>query len=128
LAAAFCVLILSLTFQWIVYQDWLHPTGPLRLIGTLIATILTFILVARWQLLARQRRREMLERLHAIRQMNDRIRNALQAIECVSFLTRPEATGQIRQAVDEIDVALREASVASGSFRQAQGATRQRLV
>jgi hypothetical protein len=39
------VLIVSLVVQWVVYDDWLHQTGPLHLIGTSIAAGLTFIYV-----------------------------------------------------------------------------------
>jgi hypothetical protein len=106
--ASFLVLAASLLIQWFVYDDWLHQTGPLRIVGTSIATLLTFIFVLRWQFLVRERQREMIRRLEMISNMNDRIRNALQAIECVTYLSQPEATASVRGAVDVIDRVLRD--------------------
>ncbi|MGC2695118.1 MAG: hypothetical protein WA738_04940, partial [Candidatus Angelobacter sp.] len=40
--------------------------------------------------------------------MNDRIRNALQAIECLNYVAQPEATESVRQSVNVIDSVLRE--------------------
>jgi len=106
--ASFFVLAASLLMQWFVYDDWLHRTGPLRIVGTSIATVVTFAFMLRWQYAARQGQQEMVRRLEMISYMNDRIRNALQAIECVTYLSQPEATAPVRQAVDEIDGVLRE--------------------
>ena len=103
--------------QWLVYDDWLHRTGPLRIVGTCIAAVVTFGFVLRWQLAVRERQREMMRRFEAISYMNDRIRNALQAIECVTYLSQPEATDSVRQAVDAIDVVLREALADAGEHR-----------
>lgn len=106
--ASFCVLAASLLIQWLVYEDWLHKTGPLRIVGTSIATVITFAFVLRWQYGVREKQREMLRRFEMISHMNDRIRNALQAIECVTYLSQPEATESVRQAAQEIDVVLRD--------------------
>lgn len=108
LAASGCVLGASLAIQWLVYDDWLHQTGPLHFVGTSIAAVLTFVFVLRWEYAVRQHEREMVRRLEKILQMNDRIRNALQAIECVTYLSEPQATEAVRQAVDVIDAVLRE--------------------
>ena len=94
------MLAASLLIQWFVYDDWLHQTGPLRIVGTFIATVLTFTFVLRWQYAVREKQREMVHRLEMISRMNDRIRNALQAIECVTYVSQPEATQSVRQAVD----------------------------
>ena len=112
--ASFFVLAASLLIQWLVYDDWLHQTGPLRIVGTSIATVVTFTFVLRWQYLMRERQQEMVRRLEMISQMNDRIRNALQAIECVTYLSQPEATAPVRQAVDVIDGVLREVLADAG--------------
>lgn len=106
--ASCCVLAASLLIQRIVYDDWLHRTGPLRLVGTSIAAAITFAFVLRWQYAVREKQREMVHRLERIQDMNDRIRNALQAIECVTYLSEPQATAAVRQSVDVIDGVLRE--------------------
>lgn len=108
------VLAASLLIQWLVYDDWLHRTGPLRIVGTCIAAVVTFGFVLRWQLAVRERQQEMMRRFEAISYMNDRIRNALQAIECVTYLSQPEATDSVRQAADAIDAVLREALADAG--------------
>lgn len=113
-AASSFVLAASLLIQWLVYDDWLHRTGPLRIVGTCIAALVTFVFVLRWQLAVRERHRETVRRFEAISRMNDRIRNALQAIECVTYLSQPEATDSVRQAVDAIDAELREALADAG--------------
>lgn len=107
LLASLWVLGLSLLAQWFVYDDWLHQTGPLRIVGTSIATVVTFALVLRWQLSVRKSQQQMMRRFEAISRMNDQIRNALQAIVCVSFVHEPQFTQQVRQALDVIDQALR---------------------
>ena len=106
--ASFCVLAASLLIQWLVYEDWLRRTGPLRIVGTSIATVITFAFVLRWQYAVRRNQREMLRRFEMILRMNDRIRNSLQAIACVTYLSQPEATESVRQAAQEIDVVLRD--------------------
>lgn len=106
--ASFCVLAASLLIQWLVYEDWLHRTGPLRIVGTSIATVVTFAFVLRWQYAVRRNQGEMLRRFEMILHMNDRIRNSLQAIACVTYLSQPEATESVRQAAQEIDVVLRD--------------------
>jgi hypothetical protein len=103
-----CVLAASLLVQWFIYDDWLHRTGPLRIVGTAIAAVVTFGFVLRWQYNVRERQREMVLRFERISYMNDRIRNALQAIACVTYVSQPEATESVRQAVDVIDGVLRE--------------------
>lgn len=116
-----CVLAGSLVLQWIIYDDWLHRSGPLRIVGTSIATVLTFVFMLRWQYAVREREREMIRRFETISQMNDRIRNALQAIECVTYVSHPNATDTVSQEVDAIDRVLREVLAdAGGLSRQPQ--------
>jgi hypothetical protein len=112
--AAVAVLAASLLTQWLIYDDWLHRTGPLRIVGTCIATALTFLFALRWQLAIRERQLEMVRRMEMILQMNDRIRNALQAIECLTYVAQPEATESVRQSVNVIDSVLREVLAESG--------------
>ena len=100
------VALVSLTLQWLIYKDWLHDVGPVRLVGTVLAALTTFFLVWHWQEGIRQRRVDTQRRLQIIAQMNDRIRNALQAIECITYI-EDKSTVAVRQAVDTIDDALR---------------------
>ena len=111
--ASLLVLGTSLLIQWLIYDDWLHRTG-VRVVGTSIATLVTFIFVLRWQHMVHEKQLEMVRRLEMISYMNDRIRNALQAIECVTYLSQPEATAPVRQAVDSIDEVLRDVLAAAG--------------
>jgi len=118
-AAAVAVLAASLLTQWLIYDDWLHRTGPLRIVGTCIATALTFLFALRWQWAIRERQLEMVRRMEMILQMNDRIRNALQAIECLTYVAQPEATDSVRQSVDVIDNVLRGVLADSGQPHEA---------
>ncbi|HUN90100.1 MAG TPA: hypothetical protein VMU28_14975 [Terriglobales bacterium] len=104
------VVFLSLLLQWLIYADWLHDPGPVRLVGTVLASVLTFLLVWLWQERIRREQVETLRRLEVIAKMNDRIRNALQAIDCIAYLKDEAATQTVRQAVDVIDSALRGVS------------------
>jgi hypothetical protein len=52
----------------------------------------------------------MLLRFETIARMNDRVRNALQTIECVTYLSDPEATQPVREAVEVIDDVLQDVS------------------
>jgi divalent metal cation (Fe/Co/Zn/Cd) transporter len=108
LAASFLVLIVALAIQWLVYDDWQHQTGPLRIVGTAIASALTMIFMLRWQYSLHKQHLEMMRRFELISYMNDRIRNALQAIECVTYVSGPETTEPVRREVNAIDQVLRE--------------------
>jgi hypothetical protein len=50
----------------------------------------------------------MLHRYETIKWMNDRIRNALQAIECVTYAADATATEPVKSAVDVIEGILNE--------------------
>lgn len=113
LASTF-VFFVSLILQWLVYDDWLHRTGPLHFVGSAIATAITFIFVLRWLQAAQQREQEMVRRFELILEMNDKIRNALQAIECLTYLSHPEATDPVRQSVNDIDAVLRQVLADAG--------------
>lgn len=108
LVASFLVLGVSLVIQWLVYDDWLRRTGPLRVVGTSIAAIVTLLFMLRWQFSIREQQRAMIRRFELISHMNDRIRNALQAIACVTYVSQPEATETVRKEVNAIDGVLRE--------------------
>jgi|SRR6478609_191340 len=118
LGASISVLAGSLLAQWLIYDDWLHRKGPLRIVGTCIATVLTFLFALRWQLAIRERQLEMVRRMEMILRMNDRIRNALQAIECLTYVAQPEATESVRQSVNVIDSVLREVLADSGQAHE----------
>lgn len=109
--AGLIVFGLAIFFQWLIYDDWLHDGGPLRIVGSLLAGALMFAIAFRWQIGIRERRIEMLRRFETIRWMNDRIRNSLQAIECVTYHANPEATDSVRAAVDTIEAVLQEVLV-----------------
>ncbi len=104
--SSFSVLVVGLVLQWIVYHDWMHRSGPVRIVGSTIAAVVTFLFVLHWQAGIRERQLEALRRFQVIAEMNDRIRNALQKIECLSFASDRHATEGIRQAVEAIDAAL----------------------
>jgi hypothetical protein len=116
---SFSVLAASLLVQWLIYDDWLHRTGPLRFVGTCIATAVTFVFMLRWQSAVREKQLEMVRRLEMVLHMNDRIRNALQAIECLTYVAQPEATEAVRQSVNVIDSVLREVLAESGPTPEA---------
>jgi hypothetical protein len=98
----------AIFMQWLIYDDWLHDQGPLRIVGSLLAGGLTFAAAVRWQFAIRWRKVEMLRRFESIKWMNDRIRNSLQAIECVTYAADPQATESVRSAVDAIEEVLNE--------------------
>jgi hypothetical protein len=97
----------STLLQWIIYDDWLHK-GGIRLVGGVLAGVVTSVSVYVWQCAVRERRAEMLRRFETISRMNDRIRNALQIIECATYATNPEATEPVRDAVNVIEGVLHE--------------------
>ena len=108
LLAGFLVFAVAIAIQWIIYDDWLHDKGPLRVVGSFLAGALMCVSVWRWQLIVRRRKMEMLRRFETIQWMTDRIRNALQAIECITFAASPAATVPVRGAVDVIEDVLHE--------------------
>lgn len=105
------VIALSLILQWLIYEDWLHDPGPVRLIGTVFASVVTFLFVWLWQERLRQEKVDTQRRLAVIANMNDRIRNALQAIECITYVKDESATQAVRQSVEVIDATLRGVSL-----------------
>lgn len=107
MASAMCVLAISVFLQWLVYDDWMHRTGPLQIVGSLLAAALVFYLVLRWQKTIRRHKDEMLRRFETIKWMNDRIRNSLQTIDLLAFVNS-QATEQVRGAVDTIESVLQE--------------------
>lgn len=116
LLVSFFVYLVSIVLQWFIYDDWLHHTGPIRIIGSAIAAFLTFAFVFRRQLDEREERRRMQARFDEIARMNDRIRNALQAIECVTYVQNPNATKVVQESVERIETVLRDV-VANESSR-----------
>jgi len=108
LFAGVSVFGLAISIQWLIYDDWLHRSGPLRVVGSLLSGALMFAGVWRRQIIVRQRKLEMLRRFETIKWMTDRIRNSLQAIECVTYAASPQATESVRDAVDVIEGVLGE--------------------
>lgn len=111
LVNATMVAAIVLLAQWLIYDDWLHSSGPLRVIGPLVSGTLTFCFVQRWQSAQRQRQLETVRRFQTIAHMNDRVRNSLQAIAYVTYVEHPDAIDPVRAAVDKIDEVLREVLV-----------------
>lgn len=105
--SAVAVFVAAIFMQWLIYDNWLHDKGPVRIVGSLLAGGLTFAVAVRWQFAIRWRKVEMLRRFESIKWMNDRIRNSLQAIECVTYAADPQATESVRSAVDAIEEVLR---------------------
>jgi hypothetical protein len=111
IAAGLAVFALAIFLQWLIYDDWMHRSGPLRIVGSALAAILACVVAHRWQLAIRLRKIEMLHRFETIKWMNDRIRNALQAIECLTYAADPTATDSVKGAVDVIEGVLNEVLV-----------------
>jgi hypothetical protein len=107
IVSGLAVLGAVIVLQWIIYDNWLHRAG-LRLVGSVVAGALTSLFAYRWQWAVREQKLEMLRRFEIILRMNDRIRNALQIIECATYATNPEATEPVRDAVDVIEGVLHE--------------------
>ena len=101
----------AIFFQWLVYDDWLHDQGPVRIIGSLLAGAVMFTVTLRRQVAHRRREIEIQQHLVTLHKMNDRIRNSLQKIECVTYAASPEATESVRNAVDIIEDVLEEIMV-----------------
>ena len=105
------VFSVAVLLQWFIYDDWMHRNGPLRLVGSALASGLTFAFVYHWQLGLRERKLEMLRRFEKIKWMNDRIRNSLQAIEFVVYATNSHVTDPVKDSVDTIERVLQEVLV-----------------
>jgi hypothetical protein len=73
-----------------------------------LAGVLAAAFAAHWQSVLRRRQIELLSQIEIIAQMNDRIRNALQAIQCVDYAANSRATASVENAVRAIDHALKE--------------------
>jgi hypothetical protein len=108
LLSGLSVFAFAILAQWLIYDDWLHDRGPLRIVGSFLAGALMFASVLRWQYIVRHRKLEMLRRFETIQWMTDRIRNALQAIECITYAASPDATESVRSAVEVIEGVLHE--------------------
>jgi hypothetical protein len=114
------VFVVAIFFQWLIYDDWMHNRGPLRLVGSVLAGGLMFAFALRRQFAIRDRKIEMLRRFETIKWMNDRIRNALQAIECITYATNSHATEPVRNAVDTIEDTLNEVLVDTALHQERQ--------
>ena len=108
IVSGLAMFMVAIGLQWFVYDDWLHNNGPLRLVGSALAAALTFGFVYHWQLGQRKKKLDNLRRFERIKWMNDRIRNSLQAIECFAYATNPHVTDPVKDAVDAIEMVLRE--------------------
>jgi ABC-type multidrug transport system fused ATPase/permease subunit len=106
-AAAFALMT---TLDWfLVRQEFWRPL-TMSVISNLIFGVVLFLLMLRLVQYSRKQRRQVLQRLEIIDEMNHHIRNALQVI---SFNVRPTARndfemGEMKQAVERIHWTLRE--------------------
>jgi hypothetical protein len=107
IAVSFSVLLVSTALQWLVYDDWLHQTGPFHIVGSSVAAAITFAFVFRWFRGAHERAVDAQRRFEIIAQANDRIRNRLQTIECLTYASDRDLADGVREAIDDIDAALR---------------------
>jgi hypothetical protein len=126
IVSGLAMFLVAVVLQWFIYDDWMHKNGPLRLVGSALAAALTFGFVYQWQLGQREKEIENLRRFKRIKWMNDRIRNSLQAIECLVYATNRHLTDPVRDAVDTIESVLQEVlvetdTVFSGRVRTAIG-------
>ena len=120
IVSGLAIFLVAVALQWLVYDDWLHRNGPLRLVGSVLASALTFGFVYRWQLGQREKKIENLRRFERIKWMNDRIRNSLQAIECVVYASNQHVTDPVRDAVDTIAGVLQEVLVENDTVPSAR--------
>jgi hypothetical protein len=108
LFAGLSVFSIAILLQWLIYDDWMHDSGPVRLVGSFLALVLTVLFSVRWQRTKRQQKIEVIRRVETIKWMNDRIRNSLQAIECLVYASNPHVTDPVRDSVDAIEEVLKE--------------------
>ena len=120
IVSGLAIFLLAVVLQWFIYDDWMHGNGPLRVVGSALASLLTFVFAYHWQLGQREKKIENLRRFERIRWMNDRIRNSLQAIECVVYATNRHVTDPVRDAVDTIESVLHEVLVESDTVFSAR--------
>ena len=123
IVSGLAIFVVAIGLQWFVYDDWLHNNGPLRLVGSVLASALTFGFVYQWQLGERKKKIENLRRFERIKWMNDRIRNSLQAIECVVYATNRHVTDPVKDAVDTIESVLQEVLVETDKVSSARVTT-----
>lgn len=103
LVLTFAVFGLSVALQWPLGH------GGVGFAGTGFACAVAFGASMQWRIALRNEKRELLERFVQINNCSDRIRNALQVIQHMVYLTPMEGKEPIYKAVDTIDAALREA-------------------
>lgn len=106
-ASGLSVLAIAIFLQWLVYDDWMHRTGPVEIVGSLLASLLTFYIVMRWQESIRRHEEEMMRRFQTIQWMNDRVRNCLQTIDLLAF-AHSQSAEQVKDTVDSIQAVLRD--------------------
>ena len=120
IVSGLAIFLIAVVLQWFIYDDWMHKNGPLRLVGSALASAWAFGFVYQWQLGQRKKKIENLRRFETIKWMNDRIRNSLQAIECVVYATSRHVTDPVRDAVDTIESVLQEVLVETDTVLSAR--------
>lgn len=105
LAMGLAVFVFALALQWVIYDRFLHEFG-VRIVGSLIAAVISVILVETLAMRSREQRKREIERLKTIALLNHHIRNALQAI--VGYSGTSNSTDAIRSSVERIEWALGE--------------------
>jgi hypothetical protein len=106
--AGFVVFGTAAMWKWIANREgWLLL--PMALVSDVVAGTLAGLFVFVVLRNTRERRRAMLRRLIAIREMNHEIRNALELIQLSAYSTHhQQAIATISNAVDRIQWTLRE--------------------
>lgn len=72
--AAFAIAIL---IQWMIYDNWMHWQGLLRIVGSALAGVIAGTVAAHRQSVLRKKKIQLLRRIESIPQITDRLRNAL---------------------------------------------------
>jgi len=106
--AGFLVFGTAAMWEWIAAREgW--SLLPMALVSNVIAGALAGVFIFIMLRNLRERRLAMLRRLAAIREMNHKVRNALELIQLSAYSTQhPKTIATITDAVDRIQWTLRE--------------------
>ncbi len=72
--AAFTI---TLLLQCMIYDDWMHWQGLLKIVGSTLAGVIAATLAAHRQSVLRKKNIQLLRRIESMPQITDRLRNAL---------------------------------------------------
>ncbi len=106
-AAGCAVAVGTVVAQWFFY-NYLLQTNGVRLVGPIVAGVLTLIFTQQMMEASRRRRLQTMHRFQIIAEMNHHIRNSLQMISYQSFSADAAAAERLKDAVDRIQWVLQE--------------------